>query len=131
MRNNVLYNRNPIRGGITYLDPSDVANTDSDYNIMDRVTPDDGDTVYTLAQWQALGHEPHSLSAPLASLFVDPDAGDYHLAPASPAIDPGQTLAEVPVDIEGNPRPARRSLRHRRLRADGAADDLDLRLRGR
>jgi parallel beta-helix repeat protein len=106
VRNNILHNRNPNRGGITYLAPSDVANTDSDYNIMDRVTPDDGDTVYTLAQWQALGHEPHSLSAPLASLFVDADAGDYHLAPASPAIDTGQTLAEVPVDIEGNLRPA-------------------------
>jgi hypothetical protein len=105
VRNNILYNRNPNRGGITYLDPIDVTSTDSDYNIMDRVTPDDGNTVYTLAQWQALGHEPHSLSAPLASLFVNPGV-DYHLAPASPAIDAGQTLAEVPVDIEGNPRPA-------------------------
>jgi parallel beta-helix repeat protein len=106
VRNNILHNRNPSRGGITYLDPADVANTDSDYNIMDLVTPDDGDTLYTLAEWQALGHEPHSLSAPLATLFVDPDGGDYHLAPSSPAIDAGQTLAEVPVDIEGNLRPA-------------------------
>jgi len=106
VRNNILYNRNPSRGGITYLDDTDVANTDSDYNIMDLVTPDDGNTVYTLAEWQALGHEPHSLSAPLASLFVDPDAGDYHLSPASPAVDAGQTLPQVTVDIEGNPRPA-------------------------
>ena len=53
VRNNILYNRNPSRGGITYLDPIDVTNTDSDYNIMDRVTPDDGNMVYTLAQWQA------------------------------------------------------------------------------
>jgi parallel beta-helix repeat protein len=106
VRNNILYNRNPNRGGITYLDETDVANTDSDYNIMDLVTPDDGDTVYTLAEWQALGHEPHSLSAPLASLFVDPDARDYHLPPTSPAVDAGQTLPQVPVDIEGNPRPA-------------------------
>jgi len=72
---------------------------------MDLVTPDDGNTVYTLAEWQALGHEPHSLSAPLASLFVDPAAGDYHLSPASPAVDAGQTLLQVTVDIEGNPRP--------------------------
>ena len=106
VRNNILYNRNPSRGGITYLDPIDITNTDSDYNIMDRVTPDDGNTVYTLAQWQALGHEPHSLSAPLASLFVNPAGADYHLAPASPAIDAGQTLPDVTVDIEGNPRPA-------------------------
>jgi parallel beta-helix repeat protein len=106
VRNNILYNRNPNRGGITYLDPIDITNTDSDYNIIDRVTPDDGGTVYTLAQWQALGHEPHSLSAPLASLWVNPAGADYHLAPASPAIDAGQTLPDVTVDIEGNPRPA-------------------------
>jgi len=106
VRNNILYNRHPFHGGITYLDPIDVTSTDSDYNIMDRVTPDDEGIIYTLAQWQALGHEPHSLSVPLAALFVNPAAGDYHLAPNSPAIDAGQTLAEVPVDIEGNPRPA-------------------------
>ena len=106
VRNNILHNRNPARGGITYLEPADVASTDSDHNVMDLVTPDDGATVYTLAEWQALGHEPSSLSAPLASLFVDPDGGDYHLAPASPAVDAGQTLPQVPVDIEGNPRPA-------------------------
>jgi len=106
VRNNILYNRNPARGGITYLDPIDVTSTDSDYNIMDRVTPDDGNTVYTLAQWQAMGHEPHSLSVPLANLFVNPAIADYHLVAASPAIDAGQTLADVTVDIEGNPRPA-------------------------
>jgi parallel beta-helix repeat protein len=106
VRNNILYNRHAFRGGITYETPLDIANTDSDYNIMDRVTPDDGNTIYTLAQWQALGHEPHSLSVPLASLWVNPAAGDYHLVTASPAIDAGQTLPDVTVDIEGNPRPA-------------------------
>ena len=106
VRNNILYNRNPARGGITYLDPIDITNTDSDYNIMDRVTPDDGGTVYTLAQWQAMGHEPHSLSVPLANLFVNPAGADYHLVAGSPAVDAGQTLPDVTVDIEGNPRPA-------------------------
>jgi parallel beta-helix repeat protein len=106
VRNNILYNRHPFRGGITYETPTDVANTDSDYNIMDRVTPDDGNTIYTLAQWQAMGHEPHSLSVPLANLFVNPASGDYHIVAGSPAIDAGQTLPDVTVDIEGNPRPA-------------------------
>ena len=106
VRNNVLYNRNPSRGGITYLDPSDVANTDSDYNVMDLVTPDDSNTVYTLAEWQALGHEPHSLvSGPLSALFVDANNRDYHLPLGSPALDNGETLASVPEDIEGTPRP--------------------------
>jgi hypothetical protein len=36
---------------------------------------------------------------------VNPAVGDYHLVPASPAIDAGQTLPDVTVDIEGNPRP--------------------------
>ncbi len=34
-----------------------------------------------------------------------PASGDFHLAPASPAIDAGLTLPEVPTDLEGNPRP--------------------------
>src|SRR5439155_17985835 len=37
-RNNILYNRNPNRGGITYGRARDVAARDSDFNIMDRVT---------------------------------------------------------------------------------------------
>jgi hypothetical protein len=104
VRNNILYNRNPSRGGINYAGPTDVANTDSNYNIMDRVTPDDS-TVLTLAQWQAQGHEPNSFSATLAAMFVNANGGDYHLLPTSPAKDTGQTLPSVTVDIEGNPRP--------------------------
>lgn len=106
VRNNILYNRHPTRGSITYLTPQDVANTDSDYNVMDKVTPDDGGVVYTLAQWQALGHEPHSVvPGPLASLVVNANGGDYHLPPGSPAVDRGQTLPAVAVDIEGTLRP--------------------------
>jgi hypothetical protein len=36
--------------------------------------------------------------------FVDPDAGDYHLAPGSWAIDRGVD-AGVTTDIDGDPRP--------------------------
>jgi hypothetical protein len=104
VRNNILLNAAAVHGGITYGDPPDVALVDSDYNILDRVTPDDGSTVYTLADWQSMGHELHSLSATAASLFVNPGV-DYHLLATAPAVDRGQTLATVTTDIEGDPRP--------------------------
>jgi hypothetical protein len=37
--------------------------------------------------------------------FVDMAKKDYHLKAGSPAIDAGIELKEVPVDIEGTPRP--------------------------
>ena len=105
VRNNILYHPNTARGSITYGNAIDVANVDSDYNVVTRVTPDDGTTLYTLTQWQALGHEPHSITSTPALLFVNPAAADYHLAVASPAIDHGQSLTTVPQDIEGHARP--------------------------
>src|SRR5215470_12013244 len=104
VRNNILYNQNPNHGGIDYGDATDVANTDSDYNIMDAVTPDDSTRV-TLANWQLAGHEPHSFSATPAALWVNEAGADYHLKSGSPAIDKGQTQANVPTDIEGRSRP--------------------------
>ena len=103
-RNNVLYNRNPNHGGIDYGDATDVADTDSDYNILDAVTPDDSTRV-TLADWQLAGHELHSLSAAPAALFVNAGVADYHLKAGSPAIDKGQTQPNAPTDIDGKARP--------------------------
>jgi parallel beta-helix repeat protein len=106
VRNNILYNRNTGRGSITYLVAQDVLNTDSDYNVMDKVTPDDDATIYTLAQWQNMGHEPHSVvPGTLANLFVNTATADYHLPAGSPAVDRGLTLPSVTLDIEGHTRP--------------------------
>jgi parallel beta-helix repeat protein len=105
VRNNILYDRNPNRGGLALGDANDVANVDSDYNIMDRVTPDGWSTIYTLAQWQSMGHEAHSLSAAPSALFVNDAAADYHLRDGSPAIDKGETLAAVAFDKAGKKRP--------------------------
>lgn len=104
VRNNILLTRHAFRGGLRFGNATDVANTDSDYNIVTRITPDDNN-VLTLAQWQAQGHEQHSLSGTLASVFVNADAGNYFLAGNSPALNVAQALASVAVDIEGNPRP--------------------------
>ena len=105
VRNNILYHPNSARGGIVYLTSTDVTNTNSDYNILDRVSPDDGGTLYSLAQWQAQGKETHSISAAPAALFVNAAGGDYHLSGASPAIDHGQTQSTVTTDFEGQSRP--------------------------
>jgi hypothetical protein len=106
VRNNVLYNRHPTHGSLNFGAPADVANVDSDYNVLDRISPDGDATIFTLAQWQGMGHEPHSVvPGLLASLFANANGGDYHLPAGSPAVDRGLTLASVTVDIEGNPRP--------------------------
>jgi hypothetical protein len=104
VRNNILYNRHSFRGGLRFGDDNDLNNTDSDYNIVERIGPDDGDTRYTLAEWQARGHELHSFSASLATLFLKVAATDYHLFAGSPAADRGQPLANVLVDLDGRNR---------------------------
>jgi len=106
VRNNIFINRNSAKGCIDYLTGTDIANFDSDYNVLDKVTPNDGGTTYTLAQWQALGHESHSVTASVGALFVDTASGNYHLAVGSPAIDAGATLGAVTGDREGNSRPS-------------------------
>jgi len=106
VRNNILYNRNLNHGGLAYGDANDIANTDSDYNIMDRMTPDDWNTLLTLAQWQAQGHEKHSFSSLPSQMFVDVNNRDYHLSSNSTAIDKGETLATVTMDRDRNPRPS-------------------------
>jgi hypothetical protein len=106
VRNNILYNRNLNHGGLAYGDANDIANTDSDFNIMDRMTPDDWNTLLTLAQWQAQGHETHSFSSLPSQMFVDYNNRDYHLSTNSTAIDKGETLAKVTNDRDRNPRPS-------------------------
>jgi parallel beta-helix repeat protein len=105
VRNNILHHRGTWRGGILFGSLADAGNTDSGYNILDRVSPDNGTTSISLAQWQAQGHEPSSFSAPLAGLFVNPDAANYHLPSTSPAVDRGQTQPSVTTDLDGKPRP--------------------------
>jgi parallel beta-helix repeat protein len=113
LRNNILYNRNTGHGGINFTSAADAALTDSDYNVFGgggpAVTPDDlATTAYSLAQWQALGKDTHSFTSTPQALFINgsgASGADYHLAPNSPAIDRGQTLPSVTLDIEGNQRP--------------------------
>lgn len=117
VRNNVLLHPHTRFGGISYFGPEDVTNTDSDYNIVERITPDDEVTVVPLATWKTQGHEPNSISAKSQAVFVRPmdetstsvcgsaDCGDYHLAKDSPALGKALALADVRRDIDGKVRP--------------------------
>jgi parallel beta-helix repeat protein len=108
VRNNILNTRNTGRGGLCTATTADMANVDSDFNIMDKVTADDNVTctIVTLAQWQALGHELHSLSASNTSLYVNLSAADYHLLSNAPAINRGYDgiISAGETDRDGNPR---------------------------
>jgi parallel beta-helix repeat protein len=104
--NNIVLNSHSWRGSILIATPAQ-SGFESDYNVvMDRFSADSGDTRLTLAQWQALGHDTHSLIADSSQLFVDPASGNYRLRAGSPAIDKGTWLQDVTTDLEGNPRPS-------------------------
>ena len=108
--NNILLNAG--NGGSISASADSLSGLRSDYNVvMDRFTPD-GNTNYTLSQWQsATGQDRHSLETTAAQLFVNPSGTppDYHLRSNSPAIDIGGALAspnQPPLyDLDGNSRP--------------------------
>ncbi len=104
-RNNVLLSAHSFRGSIS-ISVDSLPGFTSDHNVLeDRFTTDGGDSVLDFAAWQAMGYDANSLLATPAELFADPSGDDYHLKQGSPAVDIGETLADVPADIEGTPRP--------------------------
>jgi hypothetical protein len=63
----------------------------------------------SLKKWRKQGFDTHSVVASagtLSTVFVDPAANDYHLAPGSPAIDAGTATQAPATDLDGNPRPS-------------------------
>jgi parallel beta-helix repeat protein len=105
VRNNILLTRHPFRGGLRFGDANDAANTDSDYNLVTRITPDDT-VVLPLADWQAQGHELHSVTGSVSRVFVEADGGNYLLSAGSPARDSAQPVAGLLNDLEGSLRPS-------------------------
>ena len=103
--NNILYNQHPWHGVIT-IDQANLSGFASDYNVlMDRLSADGEDTVIPLAEWQAMGYDTHSFIATPAQLFAGAAYHNFHLFAASPAVDKGMTLADVPSDLEDHARP--------------------------
>jgi parallel beta-helix repeat protein len=104
--NNVFYNFHRHRGSM-HVATDSLTGFSSDHNaLMDRFTVDDGETILGLTKWREVtGQDQSSLLATPEDLFVDPEADDYHHRQGSPALDRGETLAEVATDLEGKPRP--------------------------
>ncbi|HEV3204148.1 MAG TPA: right-handed parallel beta-helix repeat-containing protein [Gemmataceae bacterium] len=105
--NNILYNYHSYRGSINISLDSLLGFT-SDFNVvMNRFTPDDGDTILNLSLWQQLtGQDFNSIIATPDELFVDPAGGDFHLLPTSPAIGMGTGQFAPKDDLDGNSRPS-------------------------
>lgn len=72
--------------------------------VTSRFSTDDGDSVISLSQWQALGFDLHSLIADAGALFIDPATGNYLLRPGSPALNAASNQS-VANDLRGYPRP--------------------------
>jgi hypothetical protein len=105
LRNNIFYNNHSFRGSID-ISADSLAGFTSDYNVlMNWMTTNGGDTIQTLAQWQASGRDLHSIVATPSQLFVNPAAFDFHLSATSPAGDAGTSAFAPNVDMEGNARP--------------------------
>jgi parallel beta helix pectate lyase-like protein/List-Bact-rpt repeat protein len=106
LRNNILFNQQSFRGSVA-ISADSLSGFVSDTNVvMDRFSVDGGDTRIGLAAWRAAtGQDQSSIIATPAELFVNFAGNDYHLSATSPARDAGMTLATVPDDLEGAPRP--------------------------
>ena len=74
----------------------------------DDHSPEGGRNTLSLREWQKQGYDAHSRAATRDTLFVDPEHGDYHLRPNSPAIGAGEARAEVAADLEGRSREGRK-----------------------
>jgi len=104
-RNNILLHTLTYRGSLV-IDHSPRTGFSSDYNLVSGPFSANGDTtLLTLAQWQALGYDPHSTLTTAALVFVDPAAGNYRPKPGGPAIDTGDPTYAPRNDLLGRPRP--------------------------
>jgi hypothetical protein len=103
VRNNILLHYSASRAGLELVAAADIANVDTDYNVMDRVLA--AGTLRTLAQFRTqYNKDTHSFSATPAVLFVAPASNNFDLAASSPAIDRGTTVA-VASDVARRSRP--------------------------
>ncbi len=105
IEDNILYTPDSFHGSVLVAGPG-VPGFHSDYNVVvNHFSDDGGNTSISIAKWQALGFDVHSIVATPAQLFVDPTNNNYQLKPGSPAINAGASLLDVPVDILGVARP--------------------------
>ncbi len=104
--NNILLNANSSHGAIDISGDSLDGFSADNNAVTDRFTTDGGDSVLSLSEWRSeTGNDANSFVSSSSNLFTDPSGDDYSLSSTSPAIDAGETLADVPADILGVARP--------------------------
>jgi parallel beta-helix repeat protein len=99
---NIVLNAGP-RGSLE-VDPSSQPGLVSDYNVVIGTFSDDTNFL-TLAQWRALGFDPHSIVSSASAVFTNAASNDYHLSATSPARDAGTAVPDLPTDLDGISRP--------------------------
>ncbi len=105
VRNNILLSDHASRGAIDISNNSLPGFTSNRNVTISRFTTNGGTNILTLAQWRAQTNQDlDSQVASAAQLFVNPTS-DFHLLSNAPAIDTGETRADVPSDLEANLRP--------------------------
>ncbi len=95
--NNILDNQNPNHGAITITADS-MRGFKSDYNLIinNQFTPDDGNTVLNLSQWQTVtGQDTHSIISTELAVFINAGGNNFQLINGSLAIDAG-TSTDAP-----------------------------------
>jgi len=115
IRNSISMNPQSYHIRFSSNNYSSVTSLDSDYNIFYPVdqdnffiyVPEERLTDVSFSEWQSLSipgytFDPNSLG--VNPLFIDPQNGNFHLQPNSPAIDNG-TFVGLTLDFEGNPIP--------------------------
>jgi len=104
--NNILLNANSSHGAIDISDDS-LSGFSADNNaVTDRFTTNGGDSVLSLSEWRSeTGNDANSFVSASSNLFTNAADDDYSLSSTSPAIDAGETVADVPSDILGVARP--------------------------
>ncbi len=106
--NNILINHHNFRGSIS-IDESSISGFQSDYNILEnRLSNDDGNSNISLANWQGLGYDLHSMIAePEVQIFVDHLNSNFHLLENAQAVNSGtnKVLPLVFEDLDNISRP--------------------------
>ena len=99
VRNNIFFHPTPAKSGINYASKTDLDNTDSDYNYLDRVAIDEAPK--PLADFKAAhpNFEKHSFPIPeLSEIFSDIKKYDLTLSATSPLKGKGLAVNEVKHD---------------------------------